>query len=135
MQWGYSLDLMFYDDPWKIKKSLTQTDIGDHWCRLLIPTNMAEQLIVPVLDVETDDDAFTEEGIPVTIWDVNTESEYELIFKLWVSSGAFIFYGLSWKENFVKRRDLKVGDEIGFHWDPYRKRFDFSVLKRAAATL
>ena len=38
-------------------------------------------------------------------------------------------------EDFVKRRDLKVGDEIGFHWDPYKRRFDFSVLKRAGITV
>ena len=133
LEWGYSTDLMLYDDPWKIKKTLTQTDLGDRWLRLLVPADIARNLILPVLEVKTDDDALTNKGFLVRIWDVNTESEHKLNFKLWKSSGGYIF-NRWWMEDFVKRRDLKRGDEIGFHWDPYKRQFDFSVIKRAGNT-
>ena len=35
------------------------------------------------------------------------------------------------EEKVKRRRDLKKGDEIGFHWDPYNCVFNFCVLKRA----
>ena len=77
------------DDPWKIKKTLTRTDLGDRWLRLLIPTDIARNLILPVLGVKTDDDALTNKGFLVRIWDVNTESEHKLNFKFWKSSRGF----------------------------------------------
>ncbi|XP_061351878.1 B3 domain-containing protein At2g33720-like [Gastrolobium bilobum] len=118
--WGYSLDLMLYDDPWKIKKVLNGSDLGN-MRRLLLPKDFAENLVVPVLDGDV------ERGVQVEIWDVNTTSIHSLIFKKWVSSRSYVFIG-NWVKDFVSRRGLKKGDEIGLHWDPYKNRFNFSVL-------
>ncbi|XP_061344179.1 B3 domain-containing protein At2g33720-like [Gastrolobium bilobum] len=118
--WGYSLDLMLYDDPWKIKKVLNGSDLGN-MRRLLLPKDFAENLVVPVLDGDV------ERGVQVEIWDVDTASIHSLIFKKWVSSRSYVFIG-NWVKDFVSRRDLKKRDEIGLHWDPYKNRFNFSIL-------
>ncbi|XP_061342566.1 B3 domain-containing protein At2g33720-like [Gastrolobium bilobum] len=118
--WGYSLDLMLYDDPWKIKKVLNGSDLGN-MSRLLLPKDFAENLVVPVLDGDV------ERGVQVEIWDVDTASIHSLIFKKRVSSRSYVFIG-NWVKDFVSRRGLKKGDEIGLHWDPYKNRFNFSVL-------
>ncbi|XP_061344173.1 B3 domain-containing protein At2g33720-like [Gastrolobium bilobum] len=118
--WGYSLDLMLYDDPWKIKKVLNGSDLGN-MSRLLLPKDFAENLVVPVLDGDV------ERGVQVEIWDVDTASFHSLIFKKWVSSRSYVFVG-NWVKDFVSRRGLKKGDEIGLHWDPYKNRFNFSIL-------
>ncbi|XP_061344183.1 putative B3 domain-containing protein At1g78640 [Gastrolobium bilobum] len=118
--WGYSLDLMLYDDPWKIKKVLNDSDIAN-MSRLLLPKDFAENLVVPVLDGDV------ERGVQVEIWDVDTASIHSLIFKKWVSSRSYVFIG-NWVKDFVSRRGLKKGDEIGLHWDVYKNLFNFSVL-------
>ena len=66
--WGYSTKLMLYDDPWKIKKLLTKSDLGN-LSRLLLPKELIEDLVLPVLSVESKREAKTEEGTKITIWD------------------------------------------------------------------
>nr|KYP40269.1 B3 domain-containing protein At2g33720 family [Cajanus cajan] len=71
-----------------------------------------------------------EKGTKISIWDVDTQSMHYLVFKFWSSSRSYVFID-NWTKDFVLRRGLKIGDEIGFHWDPYKNRFDFSILVRA----
>ncbi|XP_004498069.1 putative B3 domain-containing protein At1g78640 [Cicer arietinum] len=120
--WGYSTNLMLYDDPWKIKKVLQESDLDD---TLLLPKDLAEELVLPVLGAGAD----LEEGALVRICDFDTNSMHVLIIKRLVSSGHYAFSD-NWVQDFVRRRGLKEGDEIGFHWDPYNEHFDFSVLFR-----
>ena len=35
----------------------------------------------------------------------------------------------NWIKDFVARRGLRKGDEIGFQWNPFKNGFDFSVLQ------
>ncbi|TKY47010.1 B3 domain-containing protein [Spatholobus suberectus] len=127
--WGYSTDLMLYDDPWKIKKELTKSDLGN-LSRLLLPKELIEDLVLPVLSLESQREAKNEKGTKIMIWDVDTQSMHHLVFKFWASSKSYVFID-NWTKDFVNRRSLKIGDEIGFHWDAYNNRFDFSVLVRA----
>ncbi|KAJ1432374.1 DNA-binding barrel domain superfamily [Sesbania bispinosa] len=122
-RWGYSTELMLYDDPWKIKKILKESDLGN-MSRLLLGRDLAQELVLPVLGADTDLD----NGTQVSIWDVDTNSVHSLLFKRWVSSRSYVFIG-SWVQDFVIRRALKKGDEIGLHWDPYNNHFNFSILK------
>ncbi|MCI16858.1 B3 domain-containing protein, partial [Trifolium medium] len=46
--WAFSTALVLYDDPWRIKKVLTQSDLGNN-CNILIKRELAKDLIVPVL--------------------------------------------------------------------------------------
>ncbi|XP_061341630.1 B3 domain-containing protein At2g33720-like [Gastrolobium bilobum] len=89
----------------KIKKVLNGSDLGN-MRRLLLPKDFAENLVVPVLDGDV------ERGVQVDIWDVDTASIHSLIFKKWVSSRSYVFIG-NWVKDFVSRRGLKKGDEIG----------------------
>ncbi|CAL0331081.1 unnamed protein product [Lupinus luteus] len=126
IRWGYSLDLMLYDDPWKIKKVLQKSDIGN-MSRLLLPKDLAENLVLPVLNADARRDAETERGTKLWIWDVDTNSMHSLLFKRWGSSKSYVFID-KWVQDFVKRRDLKAEDEVAFHWDPYNHHFAFTVL-------
>ena len=125
--WGYSTDLMLYDDPWKIKKVLQESDLGG-MSRLLLPKGLAEDLVLPVLGADAQRNAENERGIEVSIWDVDTKSMHGLVFKRWGSSRCYVFIG-NWVKDFVNRRSLKRGDEIGLHWNPFNSHFNFSVLK------
>ncbi|KAI4352913.1 hypothetical protein L6164_007120 [Bauhinia variegata] len=126
--WGY--DLKLYEDPWKIKKVLTQSDLGK-LSRLLLATDLVEKFMLPVLGVDAQRDTKKlERGTQIKLWDVDTETMHYLILKKWVSSKSYVLIG-SWKKDFVKRRCLKKGDEIGLLWDPYKHHFVFSIIKYA----
>ncbi|OIW14124.1 hypothetical protein TanjilG_21264 [Lupinus angustifolius] len=129
-EWGYSMELKLYDDPWKVKKVLTESDLG-HLSRFLLPKEMAEDLVLSVLSPDAQRDAMTERGTIVMIWDIDTNSMHSLVFKKWLSSRSYVFLD-KWNQAFVKRRRLKKGDEIGLQWDPSRDCFNFSVLQRYA---
>ncbi|KAJ1379130.1 hypothetical protein SESBI_47181 [Sesbania bispinosa] len=51
--WGYSTELMLYDDPWKIKKILKESDLGNLSTPLL-GRDLAQELVLPVLGVDID---------------------------------------------------------------------------------
>ncbi|GAU16895.1 hypothetical protein TSUD_368450 [Trifolium subterraneum] len=122
--WGYSTNLMLYDDPWKIKKVLEQSDI-DRSSRLMLDKKLVEDLVLPVLNAKDDD---LVKGTEVKIWDIETNSMHILKLKRWSSSGSYVFIN-GWVRDFVTRKGLQKGDEIGLHWDQYNQRFDFSVLR------
>ncbi|XP_057432304.1 putative B3 domain-containing protein At1g78640 [Lotus japonicus] len=122
--WGYSIELMLCDDPWNIKKKLTESDLG-YLSRLLINKDLTENLVLPVLTPEQRV-ALYQNGTKILIWDMDTQSLHYLVFKFWVSSRSYVFID-NWTKNFVKRRGLKKGDEIKLHWNPYKKCFNFSV--------
>ncbi|XP_027336983.1 putative B3 domain-containing protein At1g78640 [Abrus precatorius] len=111
------------DDPWKIKKVLKESDLGN-MSRLMLGKDLAEKFVLPVLG----DAVEIEKGVSVKIWDVDTYTMHSLVFKKWVSSRCYIFMG-KWVQEFVKRRGLKKGDEIGFSWNSYNSHFNFSVLR------
>lgn len=126
---GVSTTLKLYDDPWKIKKTLTDSDLGI-LSRLLLAADLVKKQILPMLGADHARAAETEEGTPVRVWDMDTKSMHQLVLKRWSSSKSYVLIG-KWNQDFVRRRDLKKGDEIGFHWDPYNCIFNFCVLKRA----
>ncbi|KAK7304212.1 hypothetical protein RJT34_15335 [Clitoria ternatea] len=125
---GVSTTLKLYDDPWKIKKTLTDSDLGI-LSRLLLAADLVKKQILPMLGVDHARNAETEEGTPVRVWDLDTKSMHQLVLKRWSSSKSYVLIG-KWNQDFVRRRDLRKGDEIGFHWDPYNCAFNFCVLKR-----
>ncbi|KAJ1379129.1 DNA-binding barrel domain superfamily [Sesbania bispinosa] len=86
--WGYSTELMFYDDPWKIKKILRENDLGN-LSTLLLGRDLAQELVLPVLGVDVDLD----NGTQVMISDMDTNSIHTLLFKRWVSSRSYVFVG------------------------------------------
>ncbi|KAI4347781.1 hypothetical protein L6164_008563 [Bauhinia variegata] len=129
---GVSTTLKLYEDPWKIKKTLTDSDLGV-LSRLLLAVEVVKKQVLPMLSADQARAAETEEGTPIDIWDMDTASMHQLVLKKWASSKSSVFIG-KWNQDFVKRRELKRGDKIGFYWDPYYSVFNFSVIERAMAT-
>ena len=82
---------------------------------------MEEEFVLPVLGDDADQ---IDSGVSVQIWDVDTNSMHSLVFKRWVPSRSYVFIG-NWIKDFVARRGLRKGDEIGFQWNPFKNSFDF----------
>ncbi|XP_028778109.1 B3 domain-containing protein At2g33720-like [Neltuma alba] len=131
---GCSTTLKLYDDPWEIKKVLTASDLGK-LNRLLLSSDSMAGLVNNNNNLHhhhnNDEEELRIKGRAVKVWDVETKSMHQLILKQWAS---FKNYGLigNWNQDFVKRRNLKKGDEIGLQWDPYNFCFNFSVLRRSS---
>ncbi|WJX10818.1 hypothetical protein P8452_01497 [Trifolium repens] len=111
-------------DPWKIKKVLTKTDLGSN-CNILIKRELAEDFIVPVLGgrrvCESND-------VHVRVWDLDSNSLHSLVFTIRASNNSHVFKS-TWYKDFVIRKGLKIGDEIGMFWDRDYQCFVFSVLR------
>lgn len=131
--------LKLYDDPWKIKKVLTASDLGKLNRLLLSSEDSVEDLVDSLVRINNDDDDDNDDenrdelfiaGKEVRVWDVDTKSMHQLILKKWASFKNYVLIG-DWNQDFVKRRNLKRGDEIGLQWDPYNFCFNFSILKRS----
>ncbi|CAI8596286.1 unnamed protein product [Vicia faba] len=112
-------------DPWTIKKVLTKSDLDDN-CRLLLNKDLAKKWVVPVVDKAKAEN----DGVEVEVFDVDTGFPLSLSFKIRPSNDSHVF-NKTWITDFVGRRSLKKGDEIGLKWNENRKRFDFSVLHRS----
>lgn len=109
------------EEPWKIKKVLQDFDLT---LRLLVAPSLARNFMLPVLNAT---DYEIEKGIDLEIWDVDTDTKHSLFFTK--KSNAYILVN-NWINDFVCRRCLHKGDEIGLRWNPTRNCFDFSVLRR-----
>ncbi|XP_059441982.1 B3 domain-containing protein At2g33720-like [Corylus avellana] len=123
---GVSLELKLGQyDPWAIKKTIVTSDLG-HLSKLLLAADGVRRHILPHWDAERIENI--KNGVRVSVWDCDTKSEHQLLFKRW-TSGSHVFIE-GWKGDFVGRRKLKKGDEIGLYWDPGNSRFNFCLLKR-----
>ncbi|XWS33926.1 hypothetical protein CRYUN_Cryun22dG0124900 [Craigia yunnanensis] len=120
-------ELSLGQDPWCIKKQLFESDLGN-MSRLLLASEFVESHVFPFWNA--DQLTKIKEGLPVSVWDCDTKTEHELVFKQW-NKGSHVLIK-NWVKDFVKRRELKLGDEIGLYWDKCSSRFKFSVLNRAA---
>ncbi|OWM82847.1 B3 domain-containing protein At2g33720-like [Punica granatum] len=123
-----STDLVLYSCPWKIKKKLQASDLGG-LSRLLLPKNEVKNHIIPLMSDEWVGKIVSRDGMSVTVWDRDTDSYHALVLRYWQSSGCFVLNG-HWIENFVLRRRLSLGDEIGLFWSRYDQKLYFSVLQR-----
>ena len=123
-----STELRLGHDPWSIKKQLSESDIGN-MSRLMLASECVESHVFPFWN--DDQLAKIKEGLEVFVWDCDTKTEHELVFKQW-NKGANVLIK-NWVKDFVKRRELKLGDEIGLYWDTRNSTFKFTVLHRAAS--
>ncbi|KAF3433933.1 hypothetical protein FNV43_RR25036 [Rhamnella rubrinervis] len=120
------------EDPWKIKKKLTASDVGD-LSRLMLHTDQVEKHILPhLVDVDAIKDG---NEVRVKVLDTDKHSEHQLVFARWKSSKGYVLKQ-NWTKDFVKRRNLKLGDEVGLFLDASRRPdnsmlIHFKVLNRA----
>ncbi|OMO79063.1 hypothetical protein COLO4_24578 [Corchorus olitorius] len=118
-----------YDDPWCIKKKLCESDLGG-MSRLLLSSRDVETHVLPLLNGDKRAQIQTKDGLPVVVWDCDERTGHEMELRQWNKGKANVLVK-NWVKEFVKRRQLKLGDEIGLYWDQIESRFSFSVLNRA----
>ncbi|KAG5222786.1 B3 domain-containing protein [Salix suchowensis] len=119
---GVSTEISLYPhDPFNIKKKMKPSDLGN-LCRLLVAADLVEKHILPFLN----------EDQTKQVRDIDTGSMHQLVFKRWSTSKSYIFND-GWTKQFVRRRSLVEGDEIGLYGDSEQSILHFSVLCRAAA--
>lgn len=124
-----STELKLYEDPWMIKKVLTNSDVNGS-SRLLLPTNAVEEHIIKRLNQSHIEKIYSNEGARITVIDYDTNmSQHELTLKRWPSTGSYVFVN-NWKRDFEKRRGLKCNDEIAMLWDPFNSIVWFRLLRR-----
>ncbi|KAI7979276.1 putative B3 domain-containing protein [Camellia lanceoleosa] len=90
MNLGASTKLNLFEDPWKIKKTLTSSDVNEHLCRLLLPVEAAHNHITAEWGGDRVEQVEDMVGEWVVVWDYDTGSEHELVFKRWGSSKSFV---------------------------------------------
>jgi hypothetical protein len=127
MRSGVSLELKLGVDPKVIKKTIKPSDLG-HLSRLLLAGDAVKKHILPQWDANRIEGLH--EGVQVCVWDCDTKSEHQLVFKRWPSNGSYVLIG-KWKKEFVERRVLNKGDQVGLYWDETNSRFNFRILNRA----
>ncbi|KAI7980565.1 B3 domain-containing protein [Camellia lanceoleosa] len=124
-----SMKLKLFEDAWKIKKTLTSSDVNEDLCRLLLPAGAVDKHIMAVWGGERVEHVNNMHSERVVVWDYDTGSEHELAFKKWHTSKSFVLVD-NWVTRFVRMRELRDGDEIGLFWDASNSRFGFRVLAR-----
>ncbi|KAA8525229.1 hypothetical protein F0562_007084 [Nyssa sinensis] len=102
---GVSTRLKLYEDPWKIKKKLTQSDV-DGSSRLLVGKELFQQHILPFLDDHRAKLCSSVKGLEVTIFDNDTGTEHQLVLKTWPGTSSKVLTS-NWKQEFVRRRSLE----------------------------
>lgn len=110
---------------WPVKKILTARDVN--YSQIVLPRDQVEDFILPKLLPEEQGIMNRGEQLQITVRDMNTESEHRL--SLWENGSSYVLT-TGWSSSFVRRRELLIGEEVGFCWDERLKMLRFSVLSR-----
>ncbi|XP_039169455.1 B3 domain-containing protein At2g33720-like [Eucalyptus grandis] len=129
---GISTKLTLLNDPWLFKKKLKASDV-DHSSRLLLAGSFVHDHVLKEKGEEMVGLVKSRTGIEVPVWDADTSSEHQLVFGYWESTKGYVLKG-GWIPQFVERRGLVVGDEIGMFWNERERErmFYFKVLHKVA---
>ncbi|KAJ4960705.1 hypothetical protein NE237_020615 [Protea cynaroides] len=115
-------DLM---NQWPVKKLLTARDIN--YSQIVMPRDQVEDFILPKLLPAEQSSINRGVQVPVTVRDLDTMTEYQL--RLWENGSSYVLTS-GWSASFVRRRQLLVGEEVGFNWDERLRMLHFTVLSR-----
>ncbi|KAM1145412.1 hypothetical protein ACFX19_038066 [Malus domestica] len=117
-----------FKDSWGIKKKLTARDL----IHFYMPASLMNKYILPHVNDEFTKALENRQGAQITFHDGDTHTtHHRYIFKQ--SNNSYV---LVWHPAFVKRRQLKEGDEIGLHWFKTNSKLVllFSLLERGNQT-
>lgn len=115
-------------DKWKIKKRLSTSDINRSR-RLLLPRKQVIEHVLPLMDKSMIEECQKKSGKEVIVWDVDTDSRHDIVFKQWKDGKTFVLVS-NWKDDFVIRRNLRINDEVGLLWNQITSMFYFSVINK-----
>ncbi|XP_056161874.1 uncharacterized protein LOC130135983 [Syzygium oleosum] len=127
---GISTELVLYEDPWKIRKKLTESNLG-HLLRLLLLRGSVKTHVLQWMGEEMVRWVESRDRMEVVVRDADTGDEHRLVFRYRASSRSYLLNG-DRNKLFVKGRALKVRDEIGMFWDTVSRKFRFMVLREVA---
>lgn len=128
---GVSLKLKLgFDDPWVMRKRIEANYTNEQWFSLFLETVYVGKRILTACEQRRIEYAIIRYGleIPVVVWDFDTKSVHQLLIKQRTNGSTVILE--DWINEFVLRRGIKGGDEIGLFWEESNLRFNFSILKR-----
>ncbi|KAL4599563.1 hypothetical protein ACB092_11G135500 [Castanea dentata] len=128
---GVSLKLKLgFDDPWVMRKRIEANYSNEQWFSLFMETIYAGTRILTACEQKRIEYKIIRYGleIPVVVSDFDTKSEHQLLIKQRTNGSTVILE--DWINEFVLRRGIKEGDEIGLFWEESNLRFNFSILKR-----
>lgn len=124
-----SVELRLWDDPWLIKKRITESDLNG-LSRLLLPRKEVEKYVLPQMSEEMMRQVKNSKGgLSVKVVDYDTagmEEKHDMGFKYWASSNSYIL-NRTWSR-YAKHKRLKVDDEIGLFWNKYEEQFNIRVF-------
>ena len=107
-------------------KVLTRCDV-DSSSRLLLPKKWVETQVLRGMDQNLKEQCRSINGKEFEVRDVDTNTKHDLVLKQWASN-SFVLT-TNWKRQFVNRRTLEEGDEIGLLWDG--SKFYFSLRRKS----
>ncbi|XP_021908864.1 uncharacterized protein LOC110822912 [Carica papaya] len=113
---------------WTIRKLLTETDCSNGRKYIILEKTIVDEHILPYWSVATVERSRIED-VKIMMEDVDTNTQHQVNFRYYKESDSYSIQGL-WRVNFVERRLLAAGDEIGIRYNPFSSNFSFSVLKR-----
>ncbi|XP_010481216.1 PREDICTED: B3 domain-containing protein At4g02870-like [Camelina sativa] len=117
---------------WTITKKLVRNDINPVNNSLILQESSVDEHIrrhIPVAEFKR---IVTESGIIVDVFDYDLRTMHKLRPRLGKSRNYALTDG--WVGDFVRRRNLRMNDEIGFLWeDSCASRLVFGVISRSTA--
>ncbi|KAL3504471.1 hypothetical protein ACH5RR_034312 [Cinchona calisaya] len=111
--------------PWEIKYVITTKDLGPSF--ELSPGHVWEHIFKHWHQSAISRLTIDGEKLLVTIRDMDTSTNHNLIFSMCKDTGRFTIQG-DWYKDFVERRNLKEGMLVGLYWDRDSSSLHFSVL-------
>ncbi|KAM7493712.1 hypothetical protein LguiB_028321 [Lonicera macranthoides] len=108
-------------------KVLTQSDV-DGSSRLLLNKGWVEEDVLPGMAQTRAQRCRSKDGETFEFEDLDTNTTHPLKLKKWKSE-SFVLTD-KWKSDFVDRRKLEKGDEIGLSWDAQYSKFHFSLRRK-----
>ncbi|OVA00899.1 hypothetical protein BVC80_9081g61 [Macleaya cordata] len=94
---------------WTVTKTLSTGDINED--RLALDACMVRSAMLPYLNTDR------EENVRLVLRDYDDGNEYYMILNLYMHTDKFHLTG-NWKQNFVQRKNLVVGQKFGICWNP-----------------
>lgn len=120
---GYTTNLMLYEDPWKIKKEVKESDLKN-MSRLSLGRELVENWLRIWCSYVR---CCCERGIQVRVLEVDTNSLHCLFW--WVEFlQEVMFSPRNGSKILLQEGGLKKGNKIGLHWNSFNNHFNFSVL-------
>lgn len=117
---------------WQMRKMITHSDVAARTHFIKLDNDDVKQYILAHWNDNKIKRA-TIDDIKMMVEDLDTKTEHEVNFRYYKPHDSYYLEGL-WRKNFIDRRFLLAGDEIGLNYDPVSAKLLFRVLNRAKSS-